>query len=189
MRLIVCITGMPGAGKTTVAKALANSFRVISMGDVIRKEAEKQNVEPTDTNLGNIMLKLREEYGLGAVAYLISKEIEKDNSDLIIDGLRSLEEVNVLKKYGKVKILAIHAPKEKRLVYLKERKRSDAPINLEEFEKRDKRELEVGIGEAISYADCIIMNDGSIEELQTKALEVIKRWKKELDEGKDSCEN
>ncbi len=181
MRLIVCITGMPGAGKSTVARSFINSsFRVLNMGDMIRREAEKQGLEATDANLGKIMLQLRKEHGLGAVAHLIAKEIENDDRDVIVDGVRSMEEVRVLKNYGVVKILAIHAPKEKRLEYIKNRKRDDAPKTLEEFEIRDKRELDVGIGEAISYADSIIMNDGSIEELQKKALNIIEQWKKEM---------
>jgi dephospho-CoA kinase len=91
-----------------------------------------------------------------------------------------MEEVDILKRHGTVKILAIHAPKEKRLLYLKERKRSDAPTSTEEFDARDKRELEVGLGKAISYADSIIMNDGAIEELERKAHAIIERWKATL---------
>lgn len=147
------------------------------MGDVIRKEAERLGVKPTDENLGRIMLDLRNKYGRGAVANLIVREIKDDKRHVIIDGLRNMEEVDILRKYGIVKILAIHAPKEKRLFYIKERKRSDAPTDIEEFEARDRRELEVGLGEAISYADSIIMNDSSIEELERKAHEVVERWK------------
>ena len=147
------------------------------MGDVIRREAERLGVKPTDENLGRIMLDLRNKYGRGAVANLIVREIKDDKRHVIIDGLRNMEEVDILRKYGIVKILAIHAPKEKRLFYIKERKRSDAPTDIEEFEARDRRELEVGLGEAISYADSIIMNDSSIEELERKAHEVVERWK------------
>lgn len=178
MKLIVCLTGMPGAGKSTVAKSFNNScFQIISMGDVIRREAERLGLEPTDENLGKIMLELRSKQGLGAVANLVVREIKDNNRDVIIDGLRNMEEVNILKKHGVVKILAIHAPKDKRLLYLKERKRSDAPTSIEEFEARDKRELKVGIGEAISYADAIIMNDNTIEELIRKAHSIVDEWK------------
>ena len=183
-RLIVCITGMPGAGKSTVAKAFKDScFKVLSMGDVIRKEAERQGLEPNDKNLGEIMLRLRARHGKGAVAYLIADEIKDDDKHVIIDGLRSIEEVKVLKGYGVVKILAIHAPKEDRFRFLKGRGRKDAPKSIEEFIARDKRELEVGLGEAIAYADSIIMNDSSIEELLKKADDIINRWKREVEDG------
>ena len=39
-RLIVCLTGMPGAGKSTVAIVLKEKgFSVIIMGDIVREEA------------------------------------------------------------------------------------------------------------------------------------------------------
>ncbi|MEM2760159.1 MAG: AAA family ATPase [Nitrososphaerales archaeon] len=183
--LIVCITGMPGAGKTTVAQALKeNGFKVITMGDVVREEAARQGLEQDDVNLGKLMLKLRKIHGPGAIAYLVVQRIMKDSSMFVaVDGLRSVHEVDVLRKHGIVKILGIHAPKETRFRFLTGRKRKDAPKTEDEFLHRDKRELDVGIGEAISYADSIITNDGTIKELQQKALEVVSKWRKEVEKG------
>jgi len=40
----VCLTGMPGAGKSTVAAVLKEKgFSVIIMGDIVRKEAVRRN--------------------------------------------------------------------------------------------------------------------------------------------------
>ena len=80
-RLIVCLTGMPGAGKSTVASFLKEKgFASITMGDAVREEAKVQRLEPTDSNLGRLMLKLREDLGQGAVAHLVLKKIERDGS-------------------------------------------------------------------------------------------------------------
>lgn len=181
--LIVCITGMPGAGKTTVAKALReNGFKIITMGDVVREEATRQGLEQNDINLGKLMIRLRKTLGAGAIAHLIVQKMQKEPSDLVaVDGLRSMSEVEVLQKHGTVKVLGIHAPKEARFKFLKGRARKDAPKTEDEFLNRDKRELEVGIGEAISYSDKIITNDKTIKELQAKALEIIKQWRKEVE--------
>lgn len=66
---------MPGAGKSTVATILHNDgFSVITMGDVIREEAIRQNLEMSDSNLGNLMLNLRKNMGPAAIAYLILKK-------------------------------------------------------------------------------------------------------------------
>ena len=180
--LIVCITGMPGSGKTTVAEALSKSgFQIISMGDVIREEAKRQGLPLNDVSLGKLMLKLRKELGLGAIAHLMARKMQHDSGLVAIDGLRSMAEVEVLKKHGVVKVLAIHAPKESRFRFLKERKRTDAPDSQDEFDTRDKREIDVGIGEAISFSDNVITNDGTIKDLQKRALEVVSRWKKEVE--------
>ena len=45
-RLIVCLTGMPGAGKSTVANMLKEKkFHVIIMGDIIREKAIEKKIE------------------------------------------------------------------------------------------------------------------------------------------------
>lgn len=183
--LIICITGMPGAGKTTVAEALKSAgFQIMNMGDVIREEAKRQGIPLDDNSLGKLMLKLRKDLGPAAVAHLIAGKIKEGASSLVaIDGLRSMQEVDVLRKHGTVKVLAIHAPKEARFRFLKERKRIDAPRSQDEFDTRDKRELGVGIGEAISFSDSVITNDGTIKDLQKRALNVVSRWKKEVERG------
>ena len=181
--LIICITGMPGAGKTTVANMLKkNHFKIITMGDVIREEATRQGLEQDDVNLGKLMLELRQDLGLGAIAHLIVQNLAKDHSKLIaIDGLRSMQEVEVLRNHGVVKILGIHTSKDSRFRYLMGRGRKDAPNNEEEFLYRDKRELDLGLGEVISYSDSILTNDMTLKELQEKALEITQRWCKEVE--------
>lgn len=178
--MIICITGMPGAGKTTVAEVLRSAgYSVITMGDVVREEAGRQGLELDDVTLGKLMLRLRKEHGPAALALLIAEKIKKSkNNLLVIDGLRSLQEVEVLKQHGTVRVLAIHAPRQARFRFLTDRKRSDAPDSLDEFDSRDRREFDVGIGEAVSFSDSVITNDGTIKELQKRALEVVGRWKK-----------
>ncbi|HEU0047412.1 MAG TPA: AAA family ATPase, partial [Nitrososphaera sp.] len=111
-RLIVCLTGMPGAGKSTVASFLKEKdFAMVTMGDAVREEAKRQGLEPTDSNLGKLMIKLRQDLGQGAVAHLVLQKLTRDGShgNVVIDGLRSIPEVEILKKVGNVKVLAIHA--------------------------------------------------------------------------------
>ena len=39
-KLIVCLTGMPGAGKSTIADGLkSKGYEVINMGNAVRNEA------------------------------------------------------------------------------------------------------------------------------------------------------
>jgi dephospho-CoA kinase len=189
-RLFVCLTGMPGAGKSSVADSLKErGFYVISMGDAVRDEARMQNMELTDTNLGDLMLKLRKEMGPGAISHLIIKKTECEDNNLmrkivIIDGIRSIHEVEVLKSIGNVKLLAIHASKDTRFKHIKLRARSDTPLNEEDFVVRDKRELTVGISEAIALSDESISNNNlTIEELKEKAYEIIQKWISTNDNG------
>lgn len=180
-KLIVCLTGMPGAGKTTIAEALrTKGFDKITMGDAVRAEAARRKIEPTGENLGKLMLELREKNGPGAVAELIKNNIVNSKSDVVlVDGLRSLAEVEVLKKIGTVKVLAIHASGDTRFGFLTRRDRSDAPSDRNDFAKRDSREIGVGMSESIALADETISNNNlTIEQLINTAYDIIKGWQK-----------
>ncbi|MEP0826081.1 MAG: AAA family ATPase [Nitrososphaera sp.] len=182
-RLFVCLTGMPGAGKSTVASFLKEKgFTAVTMGDAVREEAHRLNLEPTDANLGKLMLKLREDLGPGAVAHLVLRKLERDQNsgNVVIDGIRSIPEVEVLKKAGHVKLLAIHASQDTRFKHLVDRGRSDAPSSTDEFASRDKRELSVGISEAIALADeTISNNDLTLDQLKQHAYDIVRVWLEE----------
>ena len=179
-KLIVCLTGMPGAGKSTIANGLKEKgFEIINMGDAVRAEAEKRNLEPTSQNLGKLMLELREKNGPGAVAELIKPSIENSNSNVIvIDGIRSNDEIQVLKKSANVKLLSILASTDTRFTFLHDRGRSDDPKSREIFEERNNRELSVGVGKSIELADESISNNQlTKDELIEAAYQVIQSWK------------
>ncbi len=170
---------MPGAGKTTIAEGLkSKGFDKITMGDAVRAEATRRKIDPSSANLGKIMIELREKNGPSAVAELIKDGIKNSKSNVVlVDGVRSLAEVNVLKKIGTVKVLAIHASGDTRYKFLTERGRSDAPSDREDFTKRDSREIGVGMSESIALADETISNNNmTIEELVDTAYRVIKGW-------------
>jgi hypothetical protein len=80
MRLVICITGMPGAGKSTAAEASTKmGFEVFRMGDDVRMEAERRKLVPNDENLGAVMLSLRQSGGPVAIAHLCKQRIERDS--------------------------------------------------------------------------------------------------------------
>lgn len=180
-KLIVCLTGMPGAGKSTIAEGLkSKGYEIINMGNAVRNEARKRNFEPTGPNLGKLMLELREKNGPGAVAELVKPQIENSTSKvIIIDGIRSSPEIEVLRKYGTVKLLAIHASTETRFDFLQQRGRSDDPKTKENFEERDDRELGVGISNPIALSDDAISNNKlTKDELIELAFGKIEEWAK-----------
>ncbi len=180
-KLIVCLTGMPGAGKSTIAAGLEKKgFTSINMGDAVRAEAKRRNLDPSGQNLGKLMLELREKNGQGAVAELIKDKIVNSKSDVVvIDGVRSNAEIEVLKKITQVKLLAIHASTDTRFGFLSTRKRSDDPSDRKMFDERDNREIGVGISASIALADETISNNNlSIDQLVDTAYQIIKKWLK-----------
>jgi len=182
--LIVALTGMPGAGKTTVANYLAQKgIPLLIMGDVVREAAQNDGLEPTSGNLAKLMIRLREKNGPEAIAHLIANKIktmknqDKEFAVVIVDGIRSMAEIEVLKRVGQVKLLAIHGSILTRYSHIRERARSDVPSNINEFDKRDRVEMEVGISDAIALADeTISNNDISISELCELSLSTVQKW-------------
>ena len=170
---------MPGAGKSTIADGLKlQGYDIINMGNAVREEAKKRNLESTRENLGKLMLELREKNGPGAIAELIKSKIETSAANVIlIDGVRSNDEIQVLRKFGTVKLLAIHASTDTRFDFLQKRGRSDDPQTKDHFEERDNRELGVGISNSIALSDYAISNiDLTKEELIESAFKIIQSW-------------
>ncbi len=170
---------MPGAGKSIIAAGLKEKgFEVFNMGDAIRAEAKRRNLEPTGKNLGKLMLELREKNGPGVVAELTQPNITNSSSSIvIIDGVRSNHEIEVFKKIGTVKLLLIEATSDTRFNFLHERDRSDDPKTRKLFDERDKREIDVGLSGSIASADETISNSNlTKEELIEKAYKTIQSW-------------
>lgn len=170
---------MPGAGKSTVADGLkAHGYDVVNMGDAIREEAGRRNLEPTRENLGRLMLELRERNGPGAVAELVGPKISESESGVVlVDGIRSNDEIQSLSRFGTIKVLAIHASIDTRFGFLQDRGRPDDPQTREHFEERDERELSVGISAPIALSDYALSNIGlDKEELVAAAFQIVERW-------------
>ncbi len=177
-KIIVCIVGMPGAGKSTIANGLeTKGYPVLNMGNAIRVEASERGIEPTGENLGNLMLEVRQKHGPGVVAQLIKPQVVKNTGTVIVDGVRSEYELDVLRECGDVKLLAVHASTDTRLDFLIRRGRTDDPDTRDEMSKRDRRELSVGISDPIALADASISNSSMArEELVDVAHRIVQGW-------------
>ena len=176
---------MSGSGKATVKQiAETMGYSTVVMGDKVREEAKRRNLEPTPENLGTIMLKLREEEGSTAIAKRCIPKIENAKSTIVIvDGVRSLQEIEEFKKHFKdFTLIAVHASPNTRFQRLFHRIRGDAPRDWQTFIERDVRELDVGLGAVIAMADYMIVNEGAREQVRQKAREVLedatRKWMK-----------
>ncbi|MFX1486123.1 MAG: AAA family ATPase [Promethearchaeota archaeon] len=161
------IVGMPGSGKS-IAVEVAESFDVpvITMGDVVREVAESKGITLSPSELGNLALELRREGGNAAIANMcLPKIMELKSDSLLIDGLRSMSEVDAFKtRVNKLFIIAIHVSPKTRFDRLKQRGRPDDPKTWTEFRRRDLREIEMGLSEVIALADYMVINENTIGE-------------------------
>jgi len=178
-RILICVTGMPGSGKSVVSRIISTilNAKVISMGDVVREEASRRGIPQDIMSMTKFAEELRRKYGKDIVARMTLKYIEDRGLSgiIIIDGVRSLDEVKVFNSYGKVIIVAVHASPKTRYERLRSRGRGDDPKDWNEFLVRDNRELSFGIGNVIALADIMIINESkSLEDLRNEVESKIK---------------
>lgn len=184
-KVVVGVAGMPGAGKAAVREIVRDmGYPVVVMGDVIREEAERRGLRPTPKNLGQLMLRLREEEGPAAVAKRCVPKIKNtEEAVVVVDGVRSPHEVEEFKRHFRnFTLIAVHSSPETRFQRLSRRGRSDDPRTRKAFVERDLRELSVGLGDVIATADNMIVNEGTKKELMRRARRVLEeamgRWTK-----------
>ncbi|ADV64894.1 AAA family ATPase [Desulfurococcus mucosus] len=172
--LFILVAGMPGSGKSIVVEAARKlGLPVYTMGDVIREEVARRYGVVTPELMVSTSSELRRKHGENIVAVRTIEKIGRENSVVVVDGVRSLIEVEEFKKHGDVVIVAVHASPRTRFRRLLERKRPGDPSSYEEFLKRDMTELGFGLGSVIALADYMIVNESSTREAEEEAFKIL----------------
>ena len=177
-KLVVGLVGMPGSGKSLVVEtAQQEGYAVVVMGDIIREETKKRGLEMNPKNIGEVMLELREKAGNSVIAEkCIPKIMQQESRKIMVDGLRSLHEAIFFKaRFTKFILVAVHASPKTRFNRLFRRARSDDPDGWELFNKRDARELSVGLGNVIAMAEYIILNENNRNSTRGMVRETLRR--------------
>ncbi|MEZ0290850.1 MAG: AAA family ATPase [Sulfolobales archaeon] len=181
-RVAILITGLPGSGKSIVSTVAREcGLPVYTMGDIVREEILRRGLQASPQVFRRVSIILREELGLDAIAKLtldkICRSVDPRSEYIVIDGVRSLDEVRFFKRHFKeCIILAIHASPQTRFSRLSKRGREDDPRDWSEFESRDLQELSLGIGSVIALADIVLLNEEvGLEEFKVLSRRVIER--------------
>ena len=178
---VVSIVGMPGAGKSEVARLFEKSgFIKIRFGDITDQEIKKRGLELNEKNERYIRELLRKEHGMAAYARLNLPKIDSagKHSDVVIDGLYSWEEYDFLKTYYKADfwVMAVWAsPKER---YARLSGRANRGLTPAEAADRDRTEIEnINKGGPIAMADFTVINESSLQAMEKAVGKVISRLK------------
>ena len=173
---IIGIVGLPGSGKTEISNyARERGIPVISMGDVVRGECLQRDLDPANYH-GEIAKRIREELGMDAIAKLtvpLIYEVIENQNKIIVDGIRSGEEVEVFRREfeGKFRLVKVESPFKMRLDRIRDRGRDNPEV--ETLDERDNRELGFGLKDAMESAEIGIENSGTIDELPLKLSKLI----------------
>lgn len=154
---VVGIAGLPGSGKSFIASLFAKrGFRIYTMGDVIREYAKAKGVTPDEA-----AVLIRLERGSRAVVAGLGL---RRGEDVVIDGLRSLDEVTAIEEaLGSLYLVYVVASRRTRLMRLLGRGRADDPKSVADFMMREYRELKFGVADLLSRADYVLINENKAE--------------------------
>lgn len=163
---------MCGSGKSEAVKFFVDSgYKRVYFGEVVMNEMKRLGLEVNEANERATRENLRKEFGMGAMAVKSLPVIEEfmKQSNVVIESLYSWEEFKILKdKFGEAfKLITIYTTKDLR--YERLLKRPFRPLTNEESKSRDISEIEkLDKGGPIAYTDYLIINDGSLDEMNVE---------------------
>lgn len=179
MGKIIAIVGMCGSGKSIASEYLENiGYKKVYFGGVTMDKLKEEGLEITPENESMMRQRLRKELGMGAYAIVLLPKIKEfsKNNNVVLDGLYSWDELEILEKEFKLTSIAIVADKKVR--YDRLSVRPHRPYTNEEAKARDISEIEnAAKGGPIAYADYFILNNGTIEEFHERLEEILKNIK------------
>jgi dephospho-CoA kinase len=190
MHKMICLVGMPGSGKSEVAEYLRkkNDLGYVRFGQVVLDEIIKEGGKTTEQRERKIREALRKKHGMAAIALLnmdkFDREFEK--GDFIGDAIYSWEEYLLLKEKYKnnLVLIGIYASPKVRYERLSGRSQRHGKDNElryrsfsnEESVARDYAEIDnLHKAGPIVMADYMIINEGSVDELNKKVDEVFEK--------------
>ena len=180
--ILLGITGAFGSGKTTASSFFVErGFELITLSSFLEEEIRKTHDGPiTRKALQDAGNELRKTHGAGILAEKALEYIsKKDKQYAVIDGIRNLGEIEVLRQHEAFVLLAIVSNRKIRFERLKTSPRRET-LTWDLFTQLDYRDLGVGekdtglqTGMCVSLADIFIDNNSSLEDFKQKLAQVI----------------
>jgi len=168
---IIGLVGLPGAGKTTIAKYLEREgYARITLSDFIKKEGKKHGAATVSReDLQDYGNKMREQFGPQVLAQLAFKKIRTENyGKVVIDGIRNLYEVAFLKVENNFTLIGVVARPRIRYKRLLDRPNRPWSGSFSDFLRHEHREESLGLKEiGLRVSECLKKADYSIENNKT----------------------
>jgi len=177
--IVFILVGMQLSGKSSHGHRLREEkgIPMIETGHAVYHEIKHQGLEVNHVNTTKIIKELLSKDPTAFAQTILEYEYDKykDSSILLFNGIKSPAEVNYTRKYfgsDNVKILGFHASQETRFSRVKnpdrfqvsgrflEKTQEDQDLaKWENFISRDIREIGLGIGNALAYANEFIITE------------------------------
>ena len=151
---VVVFVGMPGAGKSTVADALAQRLAVKrwTSGDVIRETIKARGLPYTPENDRAVALEFAARPG--EIGRRVAAGVAAEPGRVaVIEGFRNLSDLQELRKaYPDLLVVSVEVGAARRYARMLKRGRA-GENNLAFLRARDRRELQTGVRQVMRTAD------------------------------------
>ncbi|MBU1117506.1 AAA family ATPase [Patescibacteria group bacterium] len=180
-KIIFGVTGTNGAGKGTIVEFLVEEkgFKHFSASGLITEEIKRRGMLVDRNSMRDVGNDLRKIHGPGYVAEELFRRARASGENAIIESIRTLGEVDLVKKEGGV-LLAVDAEVKTRYERIRLRKTAKDMVSFEEFVRQENMEMgssdpnKQNLRACINAADKVILNNGTKEELNQKVEEILK---------------
>ncbi len=177
--MILCLTGLPGSGKSTAAEIFSRmGFEVFEGSTAIKDEMKKKGAEITPSNIESFTNKMKSEHGKAFFAAITGERVKaaEQDHDILVIGFRSVAEFEELERVlgSNIPLIVLTTPEGMRFERLSERKVM-AIKSKDEFITRDRSNIGQGILKLIGRADYLISNTGSKDELEESIIELLEQ--------------
>ena len=172
MAVIIGLLGEKRAGKGTFVKLLKEIAQpkiigVVRSVDILFETLKIWKIEPTRSNLQNLVRAMEEKYGQGTLTQAVYGRIINDSSEVVVfDGVRLETDLVLIRKFEKNFLVYVTASPRTRWERSKtaSEKAGENFASLEQFMDEEKAYTEQFISKIGAAADFKIINEGTIED-------------------------
>ncbi len=174
--IVIGITGTLGAGKGTVVNYLVEhkGYVHFSARGFIARIITRRGLEVNRDTLTAIGNEIRSNNHAGYVIEALYNEAAATGKDCIIESVRTLGEVELLRSKSNFFLLAVDAEPRLRFERIMKRKSETDNVDFETFLANEKREMHSSnpnnqnLSACIAQADFTVTNNGTIKNLESQ---------------------
>ena len=178
MKLVIGLIGRIGSGKGFVGDYLYENYDVSvhTISDILADILKRLHLPYKREYLQKLGASLRSELGHDVIVNALKKDIEEDTSSIIIiDGIRYMNEVDMLRTFENNLLLSIDAPPDVRYKRCISRgEKGEDKITFEKFMENENKETERHVNEVMKAADYTINNTRTKEDLIREIRKIMK---------------